>query len=176
MRLYVRATDVEINNDLYIKVEDVNRAPGEWEAVNMYFCESDEYKDRARKDMSRVLSDTISGFIVKDNCNYYRAVETMIADSKGGIVDAHLFADTSVFKGANFYDISFSDVDVDNINDAWQFIDEDNFSNEENVYITVNTKAFNVEKCRYENTDIELNFEREPVGEILEDIQDAISN
>lgn len=173
MRLYVRVTDVEIN-DLYIKVGDVNRFPGEWEVVNMYFCESEEYKNRARYDMSRVLADTISGFIVKDDGNYYRAVETMIVDSKGGIVDAHLFSDTSVFKGVNFYNITFSDVDVDNINDAWQFIDEDNFSSEENVYITVNTKAFNVEKCRYEYTDIELDFEREPIGEILEDIKDAI--
>lgn len=171
--LLQRISDVDPANlnDVVITDADLD---GEWELVTAYGSDTDASREALQVAMSEIQLNKASGWVIVDDKPYYRVVETVIVDDEGNEIDSRLFSEASVFEDCNCYDIVFENVNVNDIDEAWSYINEFNCERCVDLYLCITTSAYNISESAVELTDIEMEFEDCCIGETLDRIEEAL--
>lgn len=171
--LLQRISDVDPANlnDVFITDADIG---GEWELVTALGSDTEASREALQTEMAEIQLNKASGWVVIDGKPYYRVVETVIVDDEGTEIDSRLFSEASVFEDCNCYDIVFENVNVNDIDEAQSYINENNYDRCVDLYLCITTSAYNINESAVELTDIEINIDECCIGETLDRIEEAI--
>ena len=158
-------------NDVYISDTDLD---GEWELVTAYGNDTEASREALQTEMAEIQLNKASGWVIVDGKVYYRVVETVIVDDEGTEIDSRLFSEASVFEDCNCYDIVFENVNVNDIDEAQEYINEYNYDRCVDLYLCITTSAYNINESAVELTDVELELEQCCIGETLNRIEEAL--
>ena len=171
--LLQRISDVDPANldDVYITDDDLD---GEWKLVTAYGSDTEASREALQTEMAEIQLNKASGWVIVDGKVYYRVVETVIVDDEGTEIDSRLFSEASVFENCNCYDIVFENVNVNDIDEAQEYINEYNYDRNVDLYLCITTSAYNVNESAVELTDVEIELEQCCIGETLDRIEEAL--
>lgn len=158
-------------NDVYITDADLD---GEWEFVTGYGNDTEASREALQTEMAEIQLNKASGWVIIDDKVYYRVVETVIVDDEGNEIDSRLFNEASVFEDCNCYDIVFGNVNVQDIDEALEYINEYNYDRHLDLYLCITTSAYNVNESAVELTDVEIELTDCCIGETLDRIEEAL--
>ena len=158
-------------NDVFITDSDLD---GEWELVTPYGSDTEASREALQTEMAEIQLNKASGWVVINGKPYYRVVETVIVDDEGTEIDSRLFSEASVFEDCNCYDIVFENVNVNDIDEAQEYINEYNYDRNVDLYLCITTSAYNINESAVELTDVEIELEQCCIGETLDRIEEAV--